>query len=389
MSWGERLRSLDARWVDAALAGVVAVWFLIELLTRDPRGTDRVATAVAAAVMVAALSVRTRRPALACVAFAAVVVAQRPLDGGLMTYLDSSFAALFALLYAVGRRTSGHTTIALGALLYAATASALPDGDRNSVPVSLLWGIGLCLPPLLVGRALQVHGRVRGELAAAERELAAEDERRAALAVEDERARIAAELQTVLANDVSALVVQAEAVHRVIAVGELEHAAAALRVIEDTGRNALGELRRLLGVLRHDGDRGSLTPQPGVGEIAMLERPRRGDAPEVTVRLDGEPRHAGPGVELAAFWIAQRAVEAAGAAGADAVEVVARWEQGRVVVRVTDDRPVTHAGDADAALVAAIRARADLYGGSVRISRAGQARVLEAALPLRSSEAVA
>jgi signal transduction histidine kinase len=389
MAFGERLRSLDARWVDPALAGVVAVWFVIELLTRDPRGTDRVATALTAVVLIAALAVRTRRPAVACVAFAAVVLAQRPLDAGLMVYMDSSFAALFALLYTVGRHTTGRTTIALAVLLYAATSFALGESDDESVPVSLLWGLGLCLPAVLVGRALRVHGSVREELAAAERELAAEDQRRAALAVEDERSRIAAELQTVLANDVSAIVVQAEAVHRVIAIGERETASDALRVIEETGRGALTELRRLLGVLRHDHDRPSLAPQPGVGEIAMLQRPRRGDVPEVTVRLDGEPAPVSPGVELAAFWIAQRAVEAASSAGAEAVDVVARWERGRISLRISDDRPVSYASDADAAIVAAIRARADLYGGQVRVSRAEDARVLEAALPLRSEARVA
>ena len=304
-----------------------------------------------------------------------------------MVYMDSSFAVLFALLYTIGRHTTGRTTIVLAVLLYAATSFALGDSDDESVPVSLLWGLGLCLPAVLVGRALRVHGSVRDELAAAERELAAEDQRRAALAVEDERSRIAAELQTVLANDVSAIVVQAEAVHRVIAIGERETASDALRVIEETGRGALTELRRLLGVLRHDHDRPSLAPQPGVGEIAMLQRPRRGDAPEVTVRLDGEPAPVSPGVELAAFWIAQRAVEAAAAAGAEAVEVVVRWERGRVALRIADDRPVSYASDAEAAIVAAIRARADLYGGQVRVSRAGDARVLEAALPLRSEVA--
>jgi hypothetical protein len=64
-------------------------------------------------------------------------------------------------------------------------------------------------------------------------------------------------------------------------------------------------------------------------------------------------------------------------------------ERGRIALRITDDRPVTHASDADAALLAAIRARAELYGGHVRVSRAGDARVLEAVLPLRGSEVAA
>jgi signal transduction histidine kinase len=212
---------------------------------------------------------------------------------------------------------------------------------------------------------------------------------RAARAVEDERTRIAAELQTVLANDVSAIVVQAEAVHRVIAIGERRYAADSLRVIEDTGREALGEMRRLLGVLRHDVDGPSLAPQPGVAEIARLARQRAGEAPGVTVELSGEPVAVSPGIDLATFWIAERAVESAGTAGATTVEVSARYERGRIALRVADDRPATHAGDVDAALVAAMRARADLYGGHVRVARADGLRVLDVSLPLRGAEVAA
>jgi signal transduction histidine kinase len=389
MAFRERLRSLDARWVDLAFAAGIAVWFLVELLTRDPRGTDRVATAITGAVLLASLAWRSRRPELPCLAFAVVVLVQSPLDGGLMEYFDSAFAVLFGLLYTVGRYTRGRTTVALALLLYASASVALAESADESVPVDLLWGLGLCLPPVLVGRALHVHRSVRDELAAAEQELAADDERRAALAVEDERARIAAELQTVLANDVSAIVVQAEAVHRVIAIGEQETAREALRLIEETGRGALVELRRLLGVLRHDYDGPSLQPQPGVADIATLQRPRGDGAPEVIVALDATPAHVSAGVDLAAYWIAQRAVEAADAAGAEEIEVSVGSERGRIALRITDDRPVTHASDADAALLAAIRARAELYGGHVRVSRAGDARVLEAVLPLRGSEVAA
>ena len=159
-------------------------------------------------------------------------------------------------------------------VLYGATSLALSDvGGRERSRLSLLWGLGLCAPPCSPGGRCACHRRVRDELEAAAAQLAAVQETRAARAVEDERTRIAAELQTVLANDVSAIVVQAEAVHRVLAVGEREYAADALRVIEDTGREALGEMRRLLGVLRHDHDGPSLAPQPGVAEIARLAAP--------------------------------------------------------------------------------------------------------------------
>jgi signal transduction histidine kinase len=387
MGIGDRLRGLDQRWIDLGLAAVVATWFLVELVARDPRGTDRLASALTAALILVPFAFRTRWLTAACVAYAVAILLQEPLDGGLMTYFDSVFAVLFALLYTAGRRTGGAATAALVLLLYLSTCVTLAIDEDEVVPIDFLWGVALCAPPVLAGRALRTHRRVRDELHAAQRALAAGQETRAARAVEDERARIAAELQTVLANDVSAIVVQAEAVHRILAVGEREVAADALRVIEDTGREALSEMRRLLGVLRHDHDGPSLAPQPGVAEIAGLARPRVGDAPAVGVRMEGSPVEVTPGVDLAAYWVAERAVEAAGAAGAESVEVTVRYERGRIALRVSDDRPVTHASDADAALVAAMRARADLYGGSVRVARSEDARVLEAVLPLRAEVA--
>ena len=339
--------------------------------------------------MIAALVVRTPHLAIACVAFAVAVLLQEPLGGGLMQYMDSSFAALFALLYTVGRRTDGWTTVLLCVVLYGATSVALSLSEDEALPAELLWGLGLCAPPVLAGRALRSHRRVRDELEAAQRSLAEVEVTRAARAVEDERTRIAGELQTVLANDVSAIVVQAEAVHRVLAVGERDYAADSLRVIEDTGREALGEMRRLLGVLRHDVAGPSLAPQPGVSEIAGLARRGGGDTPAVTVEVAGAPVPVSPGIDLAAFWIAERAVESAAGAGARDVHVAARYERGRIVLRVTDDRPPSHASDVDAALVAAIRARADLYGGHVHAGRADDRRVLDVSLPLRGAEVAA
>src|SRR3954447_1694292 len=393
MTIGERLRSrvlgLDEPWIDLALAGTVAVWFVVELLTRDPQGTDRLATAATGLVVIGALVVRTPHLAIACLAFAVAVLLQEPLDGGLMHYMDSSFAALFALLYTVGRRTDGWTTALLCVVLYGATSLALTLSEDEALPAELLWGLGLCAPPVLAGRALRSHRRVRDELEAAQRSLAEVEVTRAARAVEDDRTRIAGELQTVLANDVSAIVVQAEAVHRVLAVGERDYAADSLRVIEDTGREALGEMRRLLGVLRHDAAGPSLAPQPGVSETAGLARRGGGDAPAVTVEVAGAPLPVSPGIDLAAFWIAERAVESAAGAGAHDVHVAARYERGRIVLRVTDDRPPSHASDVDAALVAAIRARADLYSGQVHAGRADERRVLDVSLPLRGAEAAA
>jgi signal transduction histidine kinase len=377
-----RLRGLDQRAVDALLAAVLTAWFLAELTTRDPHGTDRAVTAAAGAVVLVSMVWRTPRIAVVCVLFAVVSVAQEALGGGWMRNLDVSFAVVLSLLYTVGRRTEGRRMAVLGLLLYLGVTLALGQQEDTAPGEEVVWGIAVSMPPLLAGRAMRIRRRMQDELRTAQLELAAAHEDRALRAVDDERARIALELQAAIANDVSAIVVQAEAVPRVLRIGERDTAALALREIEETGRSALAEMRGLLGVLRHDGEGPALAPQPGVADLDALARPRIGDAPEVTVAVEGDPVDVRAGVELAVFWIAERGVEGAAAAGARAVRLLARYERGRIALRLTDDR-AAHADEADAALVAAMRARADLYAGHVRVTRRDDARVVDVVLPLR------
>src|SRR5439155_18566734 len=98
-------------------------------------------------------------------------------------------------------------------------------------------------------------------------------------AVAEERARIARELHDVIAHSVSVMVVQAAGVRRLLPP-EQERERQALETVEQTGRQALAEMRRLLGVLRRDDDRPELAPQPGLTTIEQLvEQERRAGLP--------------------------------------------------------------------------------------------------------------
>jgi signal transduction histidine kinase len=99
--------------------------------------------------------------------------------------------------------------------------------------------------------------------------LVAEREDRARLAVAGERSRIARELHAVVAHTVAAMVIQTEAA-RSLLDRDLAQADAAMSAIESTGRQTLAEMRRILGVLRHDHDASELEPQPGVDQIYPL-----------------------------------------------------------------------------------------------------------------------
>ncbi len=123
-------------------------------------------------------------------------------------------------------------------------------------------------------------------------------------AVEAERARIARELHDVVAHHVSMIVVQAEAG----AASAPPVGAERFDAIATTGRAAMTELRRLLGVLRESGQGPSTAPQPGLDQVAALVAQVRDAGVPVTLRIEGEPRALSDGVDVSAYRIVQEAL---------------------------------------------------------------------------------
>ncbi|HEV3463585.1 MAG TPA: histidine kinase, partial [Actinomycetota bacterium] len=156
--------------------------------------------------------------------------------------------------------------------------------------------------------------RLAEALAARTVELEREREERAKLAVAEERARIARELHDVVAHSVSVMVVQAGAARRTLATSPGQ-ATTALGQIESTGRQALVEMRRLLGLLRDgdgDGEDGevaaALTPQPSLAHLESLAAAAREAGLPVEIVVEGEPRPLPAGVDLSAYRIVQEAL---------------------------------------------------------------------------------
>ena len=142
---------------------------------------------------------------------------------------------------------------------------------------------------------------------------------RARSAVEDERVRIAGELQAIVANGLSAMVVQAETVPRALAAGDRGGAAASFAAIEETGRDALTEMRRLLGVLRREGDGLELAPSRASPRVLALVRanPRRGLPVDARGSRATAPRRS-PGIDLTGYRVVEDALEAGAEQGATA-----------------------------------------------------------------------
>lgn len=183
-------------------------------------------------------------------------------------------------------------------------------------------------------RAYLAEVEARAEQAEAERD------RQVGLAAATERARIARELHDVVAHHVSLMAVQSEAAAALLPDRPAE-AGKSVEIIGTTAREALTELRRLLGVLRdpagaQDG-RGGTEPAPSVSDLDQVLAHVRGAGLAVDLRIEGSPARLTPGVDLTAYRIVQEALtNTVRHSGATAAAVTVSYEPGYVTVSVTD-----------------------------------------------------
>lgn len=203
------------------------------------------------------------------------------------------------------------------------------------------------------------------------------------MAVAEERSRIARELHDVIAHSVSVMVVQAQASQRLLD-GEQGEARQALGSIETTGRQALTEMRRLLGILRRTDAELALAPQPGLGSLDALIGQFRESGLPVDLRVEGEPRSLPPGVDLSAYRIVQEALtNALKHAGPARADVVVRYSDDGVELEIADDGPGTGKGGGSGHGLVGMRERVALYGGTLESGKQdGGGYFVRARLPL-------
>ncbi len=244
--------------------------------------------------------------------------------------------AVLLVLFSAGAHLAGRRALVAGAgaavVLVLSDAAALAAGRDlgDVVPSWVIFAMAWALGRLVHRRAVVADQlQHRAERAEAERE------QRAREAVADERARIARELHDVVTHAVSGIVVSAAAERRALAGGDAT-TRQTLDDIETSGREALTELRRLLGVLRKDTQRNSLAPAPGLRDAAGLVR-SSGLPARLTV--DGVARELPSGVDLSAYRVLQEGLTNVRkhAVHPTDVEVTIRYEQDGVSIGVTDD----------------------------------------------------
>jgi signal transduction histidine kinase len=230
------------------------------------------------------------------------------------------------------------------------------------------------------GRQLQAEAHAaRAELLEREQELRANE------AVAEERARIARELHDLVAHNVSVMVVQAGA-ERLALGDEQASTRATLASIEQAGRQALAEARRLLGMLRRNGAEEGLEPQPSIDHIDLLvEQIERAGLP-VSLAVEGTRAPLPAGVDLCAYRIVQEGLtNALKHAGPAHAEVLLRYEPRALDVEVRDDGRGAAAanGEGSGHGLIGMRERVALYGGALQTGpREGGGFEIRAHLPL-------
>ena len=344
-------RRIDAVRLDGALAVVLTVMLQIEVWVVGGVGHAAV-LALACAPVTLAVAVRRRRPAAVGVGVGllADLLAGTTGPPNLLSYGAAWICCMYA--FAVWARPRafwlGLAVIAAGGL-----ATALEPGVDAMSPIQFVVVSSVII--WLVHRVVGDRER-RAVLAERERDLAGRE------AVVEERARIARELHDVIAHHVSMIVLQAGAERR--ALEQSGSGSEVLETIEHTGRSALTETRRLLGMLRAGGDE-PLAPQPRLGDVPLLIDQVREAGLPVELDVAGEARELPAGIELSAYRIVQEGLTNALKHAGDArARVSIRYGDQALEIEVADDG----AGGGDAGRsgghgLAGMRERVALYGG--------------------------
>jgi signal transduction histidine kinase len=358
---------MEVRAVAIALAAFgVAETFLGDY-------APRWAWVLAACACGVALLARRRRPLVALAAVVAVALASRAVVESRDTPLFPFLAVLVAC-FSTGVYSSARTTVAAVVLAAAVYAVGALGGDQPVVDVAFV-------ALMLAGAG--ALGRVLAERRERLRLLAAET--RAREAVLDERARIARELHDVVAHSMSMIVLQVGAVRRLLAP-EQERERDVLLGVEAGGRQALAEMRRLVGIQRRAEAGAPLAPQPSLARVDELVETVRRAGLDVELRVEGPVGPLPPGLDLSAYRIVQEALtNTMKHAGPAHATVLVRYGERALELDVADDGRGAANGDGAGQGLIGMRERVALFGGEVTAAaRAEGGWRVHARLPVRS-----
>ena len=350
-------RGPDPVHVDRVLAAVLTVVAQVAIWAGDAATGRRLGMSALAVAITAPVAVRRRFPALVGAGVPVAAALDNALFSGTsIAYPLANFFAMYALAVWTPTRR-----FLVGATAYVALTLGIGVAD-DTVQGSSQFVVVVVVVMLFVRRVVGDRER-RLTLAARERDLAAKE------AVLDERARIARELHDAIAHNVSMMVLQAGAERRVLD-GEAGGTHEVLQAIERTGRSALTEMRRLVGMLRSD-SADPLAPQPGIQDLPVLVTQLREAGLPVDLAVDGSPTGLPVGIELSAYRIVQEALTNVLKHAGDAHATVrVRYSRDALELEIVDDG---HGQGSDALRgghgLVGMRERVALYGGQLTAGR--------------------
>ena len=299
-------------------------------------------------------------PTVGLLAIAATVAIDPKGNNNLSFPFFSALACVFVFGGALERRKAyAGGLISTAVLVF--VSSMLPNKSVGNYlwPLALfaaVWAAGF----FLASRSQQIaEAAARAEAA----ERAREEEARAAVA--EERARIARELHDVVGHSVSVMTVQAAAARRLL-LPEQERERQALLVVEQTGREALAEMRRLVGVLRRPEEAPALAPQPSLDHVDKLVAQAQDAGLAVDLHVEGKRVPLSAGIDLTAYRLVQEGLtNAVKHANAERAEVLVRYSDGHVEITVSDDGRGGGNGDGSGHGLVGMRERVSVYGGEL------------------------
>jgi signal transduction histidine kinase len=306
-------------------------------------------------------------------------------DAELVVYTFGVFVAVIGCAFLFGmleNRLQGRIGLAIAIAAVAIIERNDPTGGWDDVVFISLVFVIAWLAGFALSSKIQEYEHARDRAHVLERTR----EEQARQAVAEERARIARELHDIVGHSVSVMTVQAGAVRRLLTADQ-NREREALIVVEETGRQALAEMRRLVDVLRRPEEAPALAPQPSLEFLDKLVAQVREAGLPVELRVEGTPAKLPPGIDLTAYRLVQEGLtNALKHAGAHQAEVVVRYGAGEVVLQVSDDGLGDDDGsgeDGGGQGLVGLRERVSVYGGVLEAGRqAGGGFTLHAKLPL-------
>jgi signal transduction histidine kinase len=356
-------------WFDA-LVVIAAVGGVLELAVgrnhEDAPDLPLFVSAPLEAALTLVLLARRRFPFAAPAGMLIAGAALSFLDGRFIPFSFGGFLAALAAAFLLGLLDDvRQALIGLGVTIAALViiVGNDPDGlgsDFVFIPLlfTTVWVLGFGL-----GRKLEQVREAEERAAQIERQR----EEQAREAVAEERARIARELHDVVGHSVSVMTVQASGVRRLLRPDQ-EREREALLVVEQAGREALAEMRRLVGVLRRPEEAPALAPQPSLQHLdRLIEQAREAGLP-VDVQIEGDPTELPAGVDLTAYRLVQEGLtNAMKHSQATQAEVIVRYGADAVELVVSDNGRGTSDGKADSGGhgLVGMRERVTVYGGEL------------------------